>query len=265
MKPYFFGVQSYYLMWLVAAIVGVWTGMELSRRAGFPRLRSFLALLVLTFCIFLGSKLLYVVEYLFFPLDDPLPAGQESLGMLLWHGFRIPGGILLLAPTLPVVCRALGLPTVRFADATFPAVGVAVFFIRIGCFLNGCCFGAITSGPLSMRFPSEARVWQWQVTQGYVPVTSAYSLPVHPLQVYFALLGLLLLVLGLRWQETKRFEGQVWVNFYLVFFAGTFLLEFLRATPLHLNFIMAATVVLVTAWLGARARQARPVVAGVAS
>jgi len=265
MKPYLFGLQSYYLMWLVAAVVGIAAGMRLTHREGFPRWRAFAALCAFAFTIFLGSKLLFVVEHLLYPLDDPLPAAQDSLGMLAWHGFRIPGGILLLAPAFPLICRVCKLPTLRFADAVIPAAGLALLFIRTGCFLNGCCFGGITSSPLSIVFPSGARVWQWQLSQGLIPSTAPYTLPVHPLQLYFAGVGLALYGLGRHWQETKRFDGEVWAKFYIVFFAATFVLEFLRATPLHLNLVLTALVVLLTTLLARRAQRALPAALGVSS
>jgi phosphatidylglycerol:prolipoprotein diacylglycerol transferase len=257
-SPEIVGVYSYFVFWPIAAVFGISTGMRLARRAGFPALRSFVALCLAAFWIFVGSKLLYLVESGLFPFDDPFPAPQHSASLLFLHGFRIPGGILLMGVASPLVDWILRLPIRRFFDATVPAAGVAIFCIRIGCLLNGCCFGAPTQFPLAMTFPPGARVYDWQVVQGLIKSTAPRSLPVHPLQVYFGLLGLVLYFLGVRWQASKRFDGEVWVNFFIVFFAGTFLLELLRPAPLHLNLILTATVAVVTGLVARRMRQALP-------
>jgi phosphatidylglycerol:prolipoprotein diacylglycerol transferase len=257
-RPEIVGAYSYFVFWPIAAVFGIWTGMRLARRAGFPPLRSFVALCLSAFWIFVGSKLLYLVEFRLFPFDDPFPAPQDTASLLFLHGFRIPGGILLMGVASPLVDWILRLPIRRFIDATIPAVGVAIFCIRIGCLLNGCCFGAATQFPLAMTFPPGARVYDWQVVQGMIKDTAPHSLPVHPLQMYFGLLGLVLYLLGVHWQASKRFDGEVWVDFFIVFFAGTFFLELLRPVLFHLNLVLTATVAVVTGLLARRTRQALP-------
>lgn len=262
MKPELFGLSTYFLMWGVAVVLGVWSGTRLAQRAGLPARESFLAVCAVAFVIFAGSKLLFLTEHVLFPDDDPMPIGQNSLWKIFWHGFRIPGGILLLAAALPWIGRGFALPTRRFADAIMPAVGVAVAFIRLGCFFNGCCFGGVTHFPLAVTFPPSARVYEWQMMQGLISGPMPRSLPVHPLQLYFAGIGVLMYVLGRRWQNTKHVDGEVWANTYLLFFGATFMLELLRPAPLHLNLILTSTVVAATLIVRTRVRQATAAVAG---
>jgi phosphatidylglycerol---prolipoprotein diacylglyceryl transferase len=255
MKPQIFGLSAYFLSWVVATVCGIGVGYRLTRRAGFPARQSLLALVLVAVAILLGSKMLFLVEHTFFPYDDPSPAGAEGFFDAARHGFRIPGGILLMAAAVPFICRALALDTRRFVDAFIPCIGVAVVFIRVGCFLHGCCFGARTDGPFGMIFPAGSRVYEYQLLQHEVAWPATQALPVVPLQLFFATLGLLMFGFGVYWQRTKRFDGEVWANVYLLFFAGTFVLEFLRPAPLHLNLILTATTVVVTAVVGARTRQ----------
>lgn len=263
MWPHVCNLSTYFLLWAVAATLGIAVGLRLTTRAGFPRRQSLLALSAFALTILIGSKLLYVVEHLLFPFDEPVPLGA-SHSALFGQGFRIPGGILLLAPAFPAVCRWLRLPVLRFADAAIPAAGVALFWIRIGCFLNGCCFGGVTALPIGMTFPPGTRVFEWQVSDGLIGMLDPHSLPVHPLQLYFALLGLVLFVFAVRWQHTKHFDGEVWANFFMVFFGATFFLEFLRPQPLHLNLIMTASVVFAASAIWLRAHRQSLAVAGEA-
>jgi phosphatidylglycerol:prolipoprotein diacylglycerol transferase len=218
--------------------------MRLARRDGWPARASFVALCASALVIFAGAKLFYLVEHQVFPLDDPVPAGQGTIGLLLWHGFRLPGGLLLLALALPVVCRAVGLPPLRFADTLLPAVGVAIVCIRLGCVLNGCCFGAVTRSPLAVTFAPGTRVYGWQVLAGLIAPEATRSLPVHPLQLYFAAAGLGMFLLGLNRRRTAWVTGAVCLGCYTLFFGGTFLLELLRAKPLHLNLLVTPVVAL---------------------
>lgn len=262
MKPEIFGVLSFVVCWALAAVVGITLGTRMAWRAGLPRRRSLLAVCATAVVILLGSKLLYLTEHVVLPSEDPNPAAQDTIAGLIWRGFRIPGGVLLIVPMLPLICRSLRLPTLRVADAIIPAVGLATFFVRVGCLLNGCCFGSVTDFPVAMTFPPEARVFGWQVSEGLIPAGAAHTLPVHPLQIYFALLGLALYFLGQRWQETKRYDGQVWTRFNLAFFGGTFLLELLRPHPLRINLVLTTTLVIANGWLALRARTEPLAVAG---
>ena len=246
MLPSIFGLNTYFLFWGVAAVFGISVGMMRATAAGFSRGRSLVALFAFTVAILVGSKVLFAIEHTLFPWDDPAPQGQESLAQVFWHGFRIPGGILLLAPAFPLVCRRLKLPTLRFADAVIPAATIAVVCIRIGCFCNGCCFGRLTDLPIGVTFPPGSRAYEWQLLQGLIGGPAPRSLPMHPLQIYFALLGVLLYVITTRMDDRSHVEGSVLATFYLGFFGGTFLLELLRPAPLHLNLILTASVVAIT-------------------
>ena len=78
------------------------------------------------------------------------------------------------------------------ADAVAPALAVGIPFGRIGCFLNGCCYGSLCDlpFPLSVRYPAGSHAWFAQVEQGILPPAAALSLPVHPTQLYAAVAGL---------------------------------------------------------------------------
>jgi phosphatidylglycerol:prolipoprotein diacylglycerol transferase len=255
MKPEIFGISTYFSFWGVAAVFGIWTGVRLARRAGFATAPSVAALVVLALALVVGSKLFYLAEYALFPADDPLPLGQDDLAGALRHGFRIPGGMLLLAAVLPLVCAALRLPLWPFADAVIPAAGIAVLCIRIGCFLNGCCFGALTDGPLGVSFPPGSRAYEWQLLHEHIGWTAERALPMHPLQLYFAALGVAVFACGRYWQSTARFPGEVFAKCYLLFFGATVLLELVRPALLHLNLVVTPIVALAALLVVLRTRQ----------
>lgn len=213
------------------------------------------AVVAITLAILVGAKGLYLIEHWLLPNDPQLPRVQSDLHMVVRDGFRIPGGILLATLALPLVCRWLSLPLLRFSDAIVPSLGLAIAAIRTGCLLNGCCFGRVTGSPLAIVFPPGAQVYDWQVGQGLIWPLAAHTLPVHPLQLYFAGAGLCLYVFGLRWQHRPHIDGEVWAKCVVLFFASTALLEFLRPSPLHLNVGLTASAAIAAAWSLTRLRR----------
>lgn len=249
MKPVILGLPMYYTLWLVAAVCGIGAGRWLTRRAGLPGRSSLQCLLLVAVGIFVGSKLLFLLEQSTVAHWAAQPS-DASTSAELAHGFRLPGGILLAAILLPAYCRFLSLPLRRYADAFVPCVGIAIFFLRIGCFLRGCCFGARTDGAFGVAFPAGSLAFEHQLLQHDIGWRAEQALPVHPLELYFAAVGLVMFLLGLRWQRRAHVDGEVWAKELMLFFASTFVLEFVRAVPFPLNMVLTAgCFVVVGAWL----------------
>lgn len=224
-------VPVYLAMWLAATIVCSAMGIVVVRAQGDPLVRTLLLGVFLFAVILLGSKLLYLAEATFFPDDDYVPPQMRGAA----HGFRIPGGIALLAVTMPAACRLARVPWPRFGDQFVFFVATALVFIRLGCFLNGCCFGKVSSVPWALSFPRESWVFFYHVVQQKIQMTAAQSLPVHPLQLYFLGAAVAMLaVLGLLVRKGYT-PGELRLTFYGLFFGSTMLLEPLRANHLTLN------------------------------
>jgi hypothetical protein len=191
-------------------------------------------------------------------LQAPLPSRSDFLSVrrllpierrTFLHGFRIPGGILLLAAATPLVCRFLGLDRRRFIDTVIPMAALALVFIRIGCFLNGCCFGKLTGLPWGVSFPAGSLVYAYQVDHGWLSSSASWSLSVHPLQLYLCLAALAILAI-LVLAKGHGDPGMRQLAFYALFFGSTAALEPMRANFLILNNILAPAAAIVTAgWL----------------
>jgi phosphatidylglycerol:prolipoprotein diacylglycerol transferase len=252
MLPAIYGVSTYFLMWGLAAMVCSPTAVWLAERSGFARAKSVIAVVLLATALMLGSKVLFIADFEFSPIGDPRFARfPEGFAALLAHGFRIPGGFILMALSLVLICPLLNLPTLRFADAVAPAAGLMMFFTRLGCFLNGCCFGPVRSDSLfAMRFPPGSRVFEWQVQTGLLKQLGP-TLPVIPLQLYFAALGLALFIAGVYWQRLRLYPGSIWMRICAGYFVGTLALEWMRVPsyPVNISVTAVALVVTLVAWL----------------
>jgi phosphatidylglycerol:prolipoprotein diacylglycerol transferase len=93
----------------------------------------------------------------------------------------------------------------KLGDVLAPSIALGYVFGRIGCFLNGCCYGRECSLPWAVHFP---------------PGHETYPKGVHPTELYDSFLSLILYV-GLAWlYRRKKFDGQVFAT-YLVCYAVT--------------------------------------------
>ena len=63
---------------------------------------------------------------------------------LSFTGFSLYGGLVLATLAAIALARALRQPVWRLADSAVPGLVLGLVLMRVGCFLNGCCFGRIT-------------------------------------------------------------------------------------------------------------------------
>jgi len=126
-------------------------------------------------------------------------------------------------------------------DASAASLALGVFLIRVGCYLEGCDFGTLQRGtaPAWLQslgsFPRwgdpdaapvfGAAAWVAQVKQGLLAPELALSLPVEPVQLYEALVGLALLALVRYLEPRRRFHGQVGLTLVFGYAAMRFVLE----------------------------------------
>jgi phosphatidylglycerol:prolipoprotein diacylglycerol transferase len=109
-----------------------------------------------------------------------------------------------------------------------PVVSVALAIARIGCFLHGCCSGLVASCPWCLSYPPRTAPYQLQVIGHVIEPGTPSSLPVHPLQLYFAGLALGIAALAVWWMRRPHRDGDVTLGCTLVFGLGSAALERLR-------------------------------------
>jgi phosphatidylglycerol:prolipoprotein diacylglycerol transferase len=137
-------------------------------------------------------------------------AGKPFIDVFkVWEGGLVYyGGLIGASLACIAYAYAKRLPLWKTADVMAPSVALGQMFGRLGCLLNGCCYGRATTCAWGIRYPSGHETHP----------EGGLALTVHPTQVYESLLALGL-YLGLAWWfRRKRFDGQVFA-FYLVGYA----------------------------------------------
>jgi phosphatidylglycerol:prolipoprotein diacylglycerol transferase len=220
-------LPNYMIMLCLGAFLGtLWAARRARRRGLNPEILYGLILWAFPLGI-LGGRLahwLYAPEVYrgsLLALLDPLQGDSMAYGGLI--GGSITAGAYLWL-------RGEGVW--RYLDCAGPALGVATAFTRVGCFMNGCCYGCVTSSPLALQFPSGSPAFLAQVGAGLLSPSAAHSLPVHPTQVYQVLKGLLLAVLvALYGRSGRAAPGEEFCLFWILYAAARFGLELLRGDP----------------------------------
>lgn len=152
------GFPTYFITMGVSACAGIALAVLLATRSGLSGSRALGASGVLGLLVIVGSMMQFQVEKYFALLEVPFLLEFDSSGAYAKLGLRLPGGILLASVVAPLICRASNLPTIKFMDSVFPALIGSVSFMRVGCFLHGCCFGRVSEHALSIAFPRGAFV-----------------------------------------------------------------------------------------------------------
>jgi phosphatidylglycerol:prolipoprotein diacylglycerol transferase len=151
-----------------------------------------------------GGRLLFVVINLGYFLERPLHIFMLNEGGMAFHGGLIGGvaGALL-------ACRVKKISLWRILDLVSPYAALGHAIGRIGCFLNGCCYGKCAETGLRVTFPGE--------TVARIPV-----------QLYESG-SLVALFLVLKFISRKKtFEGQVFAAYVMLYAVLRFATEHFR-------------------------------------
>ena len=122
----------------------------------------------------MGARIFYVTEYWQDTFLDPsgriLPFGDLLFRFLNFAqgGLVVFGSILGGALGAYIFMRRNGLPVLRTFDILAPAMALGSAIGRIGCLLNGCCFGNVTDVSWGIVFPVGSPAHVRQVAHGDV-------------------------------------------------------------------------------------------------
>jgi phosphatidylglycerol:prolipoprotein diacylglycerol transferase len=176
-----------------------------------------------------GARLFYVWQYWGVRVTTLLDIFKIWEGGIVFYG-SVMGGVLAFF----LYWWLRRFPLRATLDSLAPALALGIAIGRLGCFLNGCCYGDQCSLPWAVRFPGPRGTvpgsppWSDQLRHGLIPQTAAWSLPVHPTQLYSALDGLVLWALVTAYYPLRKRDGEVMALLMVTYPITRFLIERLR-------------------------------------
>ncbi|MGC8667659.1 MAG: prolipoprotein diacylglyceryl transferase [Chthonomonadales bacterium] len=215
-----FPVRSYGVMVLVGFLMGLWYASAAARRrlstlpegdarAVSPDHVADMALVGL-FVAIAGARALYVL------LDLDQFRGHWMDVFKVWTGgLSIHGAIVCGIAYVWWYSRRHHLNFLAFADLCAPAFALGYAIGRVGCFLNGCCYGAACNLPWAVRFQKEGE-------------PGVLTPPSHPTQLYATAMNLVWFVLLDRWSRRPHRDGEIFVGYLALYCVYRFIDEQFR-------------------------------------
>lgn len=198
-----YAVKAYPFFLILSALVGFLGSYWLAKKRGLPAKSVIIILLSSVIASFIGGRLLNVlINWTFYQQNS------EKIWAFSSQGFSMFGGIILAVLVAMVLSWWWKINIWRLGDSVAPFLGLSIVLQRIGCFLNGCCFGQESKLPWAVTFPFFSPAHKFQLS---VDKTQLFSInPVHPTQLYELLAGLvasLIAVYGLKkkWPDGLAF------------------------------------------------------------
>ncbi len=147
-------VRGYGVMLTLALVLAVASAVRLGRDQGIhPEIILSLAIWIGVAGI-LGARLLYVIEYWDAYRRPSWGATLAEILKVHQGGLVVFGGLIGAAVAFGLFVWRHRLPALALADVAAPALALGQAIGRIGCFLNGCCFGGVSDLPyLAVQFP----------------------------------------------------------------------------------------------------------------
>ena len=183
--------------------------------------------------VILGGRLGYIFFYNFDQwLADPFVLLRVWEGGMAFHG-----GLLGVIVAMALIAKRLQLRFFQVADFVAPLVPLGLLAGRVGNFINGELWGGITDAAWGMQVKCAEHL-NLCVNKLGLPADTELSPPLHPSQLYEAVLEGLLLFLLLWWFSSKpRAVGAVSGLFLIGYGSMRFIVEFVRMPDAHIGYL----------------------------
>jgi phosphatidylglycerol---prolipoprotein diacylglyceryl transferase len=202
MRPTLFSVgplefHSYTFMMAVAFVLAVLLAVRENYKLEHPYPITPAGGLWVYFGALVGSRLYWIIQY------DEIK--NFYLAVFFWQGGLVFfGGLIGGALGAVFYLWYKRVPMIPVADIVTPFLPLGHAIGRVGCFLNGCCWGAPTTMPWGVQYPKTSwGAFEQQVKDGLVDVHAKAAIPVHPTQIYEAL-GLVCIFFVMRFAYKRR-------------------------------------------------------------
>ena len=212
-------IHSYGLMLAISFLLGILLAMHRAKKQNIEPDRIMDLSVVIVISAILGARFLYVIFHLeefrghWSDMINPF----QSNGQIGIAGLTMLGGVLAALLFSILYLKIKKLPILKITDILAPSMGLGIFITRIGCFLNGCCYGTPTSSSWGMIFPPEGAA-------GY----HFTNIPIHPTQLYSSFYGLIIFVSLLLIERWKKFDGFLLYSFFVFYGISRFIVDFYR-------------------------------------
>jgi phosphatidylglycerol:prolipoprotein diacylglycerol transferase len=203
-------IYSYGFCIAVGAILGFFFMYREGKKRysiSFDQSNNLFILLILAGII--GGKLFLIFE-------DPSYYFSNPKKLISGSGFVFYGSLLLTIPVMIWYFKKIKAPVLGMLDVMAIVTCIVHGCGRIGCFMAGCCYGIPTDSFIGVMF-----------TDPYCQA-EPLNTPLHPTQLYEATMIFSILTFLLIRQSEKKFDGQQFLSYLMLYAFGRSILELFR-------------------------------------
>jgi len=201
---------TYGLFLALAFLSAIYLSAREAKRQGLDQSRFYDLCFYSVLGALVGSRLLYVF------LELPTFVAHPVKIFAIWEGGLIfHGGLVMAVAVAFYYMRRHSIPWRQAFDSLAVGMPMGQALGRVGCFMAGCCYGAPSSLPWAVTFTNPETLCPLRV-------------PLHPSQLYEALLSLGVFGVVYSLRTRKRFNGQLMLTYFLLAGLVRFVVEFFR-------------------------------------
>ncbi|HEX7577275.1 MAG TPA: prolipoprotein diacylglyceryl transferase [Verrucomicrobiae bacterium] len=222
-------IHWYGVMIALAFLAGLWTATLRARRENISGEKIADVTLWLMVGAIAGARFVYVATYW---REQFANQPFREVFMIQHGGLVFYGGFIGAAIAGFIYIRWKKMPLWKTVDVLAPSVALGSVFGRIGCLLNGCCYGHPTDLPWGLTFTNP---------QAHEFSGTPLNIPLHPTEIYDALLNFGLYVF-LAWLfRRKKFDGQVFATYLIGYAITRSITEYFRGDYTNLHYHLGLT------------------------
>lgn len=219
MRPFLFkigetGVPSFFFMIMVASLAAAFIAVRFAKKEGLSEVAVLDMAIIIVVGSIIGSRLFHIF------IEAPGYYWEKPIRVFyFWQG----GFVSLGAFTISILgciiyLKFRKLDVARYLDIAALVTPVIIFFVRVGCLLNGCCYGKPTDFFIHLTFTNPA-----STAYQYYP-----NVPLHATELYNMINGAIMFGVLYLVYKRRQFFGQVGAVFLIYYAATRFFVEFLR-------------------------------------
>ena len=214
-----FNVPTYGFLVALGVLIGLWISVRNSQKQGIDPDHAWNLGILVVLCGILGAKILYIINDWSTYAAHP---GEIFSLSTLQAGGVFSGGLIAALLAAAWYIRKHHMPALGTCDAFAPGLALGHAIGRIGCFSAGCCYGKPTTHWWGVTFtsPLAAELVGTPLNQKLQP-TQLFESAVE-LANFFILTWML---------KRKKFEGQVFGAYLVLYGVARYFLEFIRDDP----------------------------------
>ena len=224
-----FELRASYVFLFLGILIGILLGYKEAQRVGISKIDFHLywisAIPIALFLAAFNGFIFWIrLGDIFGRLEDILSYGLVSFGAIL--------GMLLLGYFLTKIRKT---NTGLFLDTVSLTLPLILGIYRIGCLLNGCCYGLETDSFLGIILPGHLGIWARR----------------YPTQIWLIVFNLALFAWLWSIRKKKSFDGILTIYYLILYSLGRLVIDIFRDLPRVLgpfsfHQLLAITILLTT-------------------